>query len=357
MQTGIIGLPRSGKTSLFRILTRAHLDARAEHVPVHVGMATVPDERLDRLAALFKPRKVTHAQVEYVDVGGLVQDRARDAAYLAELRQADALAHVVRAFENPAVPHPAGSIHPRRDIENVELELMLHDLEQVTRRLERLEKDLKKMRDPALEHEHALLLRCRAELEAERPLRGMERTADDEKRLRGFNFLSARPMLAVLNLGDDEAPEISRAAEKYGLADFAARPATAVIGVCGRIEAELAELDDAAAAELLGAYGLAEPGRDRVLRATYELLGLISFFTVGETECRAWAARRGTTAAKAAGIIHTDLERGFIRAEVVPWNELLDGGWAGARERGKVKLEGKDYVVHDGEIVHIRHSG
>lgn len=357
MQTGIIGLPKSGKTSLFRILTRARLDAKAEHAAVHVGMATVPDERLDRLAAMFKPRKVTHAQVEYVDVGGLVQDRARDAAYLVQLRQADALAHVVRAFENPAAPHPAGSVHPRRDFDNVEIELMLHDLEQVTRRLERLEKDLKKKREPALEQEQALLLRCRAELEAERPLRGMERTAEEEKRLSGFNFLSAKPMLIVLNLADDEAPEISRAAEKHGLADLAARPATAVVAVCGRIEAELAELEDAAAAELLGAYGLQEPGRDRVLRATYELLGLISFFTVGETECRAWTARRGATAAKAAGIIHTDLERGFIRAEVVRWDELLNGGWAGARERGKVKLEGKDYVVSDGEIVHIRHSG
>lgn len=357
MQTGIIGLPKSGKTSLFRILTHAHLDAKAEHAAVHVGMATVPDERLDKLAAIFKPRKVTHAQVEYVDVGGLVQDRARDAAYLAELRQADALAHIVRAFENPAVPHPAGSVNPRRDVENVEVELMLHDLEQVTRRLERLDKDLKKKREPGLEQEQALLLRCRAELEAERPLRGMERSADEDKRLSGFNFLSARPMLAVLNLGDDEAPGISRAAEKHGLADFAARPATAVVAVCGRIEAELAELDDAAAAELLGAYGLEEPGRDRVLRATYDLLGLISFFTVGETECRAWTARRGVTASKAAGIIHTDLERGFIRAEIVRWDDLLEGGWAGARERGKVKLEGKDSVVSDGEIVHIRHSG
>jgi ribosome-binding ATPase len=357
MQTGIIGLAQSGKTSLFRILTRAHLDAKAAHAAVHVGMAAVPDDRLDKLAALFKPRKVTHTQVEYMDLGALVQDRARDAAYLVALREADALAHVVRGFENPAAPHPAGSVNPRRDIENVEVELLLHDLEQVSRRLERLEKDLKKKPDPRLEHERALLVRCRAELEAERPLRGLALHAADEKLVSGFNFLSGKPMLIVLNLGDDEAPDIARAAEKHNLADYAARPGTAIVAVCGRIEAELAELDDAAAAELLTAYGLAKPGRERVLRATYELLGLISFFTVSETECRAWPAPRGTTAAKAAGIIHTDLERGFIRAEVVRWDELLEGGWAGARERGKVRLEGKEYVVRDGEIVHIRHSG
>lgn len=358
MRTGIIGLPQTGKTSLFRILTHAHLDPKAAHTPVHVGVARVPDPRLDELATIFKPRKVPHAQVDYVDLAGLVRDKAKDAAYLAELRQTDALAHVLRLFENPAVPHPAGSLDPLRDAEGVELELVLHDLEHVARRTERIEKDLKKKKDPALEHELAVLARCREALEAERPLRALEFAAEEEKLLSGFQFLSAKPMLYVVNLGDEEAAQLDRARETHKLAALEGRPGTALVAVAGRIEAELAELDDAAAAELMAAYGLSEPGRDRLIRATYELLGLISFFTVGENECRAWTARRGTTAVRAAGIVHTDMERGFIKAEVARWDAIVaGGGWAGAREQGKAKLEGKEYVVEDGDVLHIRHSG
>jgi GTP-binding protein YchF len=364
MRTGIIGLPQSGKTTLFRILTRAHLDARAAHAQVHVGVATVPDHRLDKLAELFHPRKTTHAQVEYVDVAGLTghrahsAERSKEAAYLSELRLVDALAHVVRLFEHPAVPHPRGSLDALRDIQDIELELMLSDLDQITRRAERIEKDLKKRKDPALEHELALLARCRQALEAERPLRELPFTVEEEKALSGFKFLSQKPVLYVLNLGDEEAPEINRAAAKHKLSVLAGRPGTAVVPVAGRIEAELAELEGADAEELMRSYGLEESGRDRVIRATYELLGLISFFTVGEVECRAWTARRGTTAVKAAGIVHSDLERGFIRAEVARWDDLVaGGGWAGAREQGKVRLEGREYVVADGDVLHIRHSG
>lgn len=358
MRTGIIGLPQAGKTSLFKILTHAHLDAKAAHAPTHVGVARVADMRLDKLAELFRPRRVTHATVEYADVGGLVQDRTRDAAYLVELRNVEALAHVLRLFEEAAVPHAAGAADPVRDAESVELELVLNDLEMVTRRVERIEKDLKKKKDLMLEHELALLARCRAGLEAEKPLRELEFNAEEQKLLAGFQFLSQKPVLYVINVGDDEAPEIERAVERHSLGRLAARPGTALVPICGRIEAELAELDDAEAAELMSAYGLKESGRDRLIRATYRLLGLLSFFTVSEPECRAWTAKHGTTAVKAAGIVHTDMERGFIKAEVAQWEDLVAaGGWAGAREQGKVKLEGKEYVVEDGDVVHFRHSG
>ncbi len=358
MQTGIIGLPQAGKTSLFRILTRAHLDAKAAHAPIHVGVARVADARLDHLGELYKPRKVTHATVEYVDVGGLVKDRAKDAAFLTQLRDVDALAQVVRVFENPAVPHASGTSDPFRDVQNIELELMLADLEQATRRIERLEKDLKKKKDPELEHELALLARCRAAIEAEHPLREAEFCAEEQKLLSSFKFLSQKPMLYVLNLGDDEVEEIGRAVERHNLAALASKPNTAVVPICGRIEAELAELEDAEAAELLGAYGLKESGLDRLVQVTYKLLGLVSFFTCAPAECRAWTIRRGTTAVKAAGVVHSDFERSFIKAEVVRWDDLLAAGSpAAARERGRLKLEGKEYVVADGDVILFRHGG
>ena len=357
MRTGIIGLPLAGKTSLFKILTHKRVEGRAAHAPIHVGMAQVPDPRLDELAKLFRPRKVTHTTVEYVDVGGLVKDRTKDAAYLAELRQVEALAHVVRQFEDPGVPRAAGSLNPVGDGESVELELILNDLDVVTRRIERIEKDLKKKADAALEHELALLERCRAALEAGKPLRELEFVGEDQKVLSSFMFLSQKPLLYVINLGDDEAAEIGRVVEKHNLELLAHKPGTALVAVCGKIEAELAELEESEAAELMSAYGLKESGRERLIHATYALLGLISFFTVSEPECRAWTVKQGTTAVKAAGMVHTDMERGFIKAEVARWDDLVAAGsWAAARERGKVKLEGKEYVVADGEVIHFRHS-
>jgi hypothetical protein len=264
----------------------------------------------------------------------------------------------VRAFDDPAVPH-VGDIDPSRDVRNVEFDLMLSDLGQIERRLERLEKDLKRMKSAELEREHELLLRARAQLESERPLREMEISPEDKKRVRGFMFLSEKPILYVLNVS--ESPELGRdvqtAAERYGLQTLAASPQAGVTAVCGKVEAELAEMDEADAAGFLASYGLAESGLVRLIRKTYELLGLISFFTVGEDECRAWTIPQGTRAVEAAGAIHTDLEKHFIRAETIHWDQLLEAGSeAKARAQGTLRLEGKDYLVKDGDVMHIRHS-
>jgi GTP-binding protein YchF len=357
MQTGIIGLPQVGKTSLFRILTRARVDTHSAPTQTHVGIARVPDERVTKLAEVFKPKKTTYATIEYVDIGGIQKDREKNSASLVPLREADALAHVVRLFENPAVPHD-GPLDAMRDIESVEIELMLTDLEQASKRMERLEKDLKKRKETLLETELALLTRCRQALESEKPLRELEFKPEEYKMLNGFMFLTRKPMLYVLNMGDEEAPEIDRVIEKHRLEKLGSRPHTAVVPFCGKIEAELAELPDAEAAEMMRAYGLAESGRDRLIQGSYRLLGLISFLTCGEPECRAWTIERGMTAQQAAGAIHSDIERGFIKAEVVNWENLLKAGsFPAARERGQVRLEGKEYVVQEGDVILFRHSG
>lgn len=361
MKTGIIGLPQVGKTSLFRILTKANLSEHAYSNPreAHIGVAKVPDDRLDRLAALYNPKKLTHASVEYVDVGAIGQEALKETAYLGNLRTVDALAHVVRAFDDPSIPH-VGLIDPLRDIKNVELDLVVSDLGQIEKRLERLDKDLKKMRSPDLEKEFDLLKRAKAHIEGEHPLREMEMTPEDKKRLRGFMFLSEKPILYVLNIGESTAlgDDLEKAVAKHKLTEIASRPNAGAAAICGKVEAELAEMSDADAAEFLSSYGLKESGLVRLIRTTYALLGLISFFTAGEDECRAWTIPVHTRAVEAAGAIHTDLEKHFIRAETIRWDQLLEAGSeADARARGTLRLEGKDYIVQDGDVMHIRHSG
>jgi GTP-binding protein YchF len=361
MKTGIIGLPQVGKTSLFRILTKANLSEQAYSNPreAHLGVAKVPDDRLDRLAALYNPKKLTHASVEYVDVGAIGQDALKETAYLTHLRSVDALAHVLRAFDDPAIPH-VGPVDPLRDIKNVEFDLMVSDLGQIEKRLERLEKDLKKMRTPELEKENDLLKRAKAHIESEHPLREMEMTPEDKKRLRGFMFLSEKPILYVLNIGESTTlgDDLEKAAAKYKLTEVASRLNAGSAAICGKVEAELAEMSDADAAEFLSSYGLKESGLVRLIRTTYALLGLISFFTAGEDECRAWTIPVRSRAVEAAGAIHSDLEKHFIRAETIRWDQLLDAGSeAEARARGTLRLEGKDYIVQDGDVMHIRHSG
>ena len=358
MKTAIIGLPMVGKTSLFTILTGVHESAaRMGSLEARVGITKVPDARVDALAKLYLPPKITYATVEYFDFPSISKEALRDPSYLASLRVADALAHVLRVFESDTVPHEKGSVDPLRDFEDVEVELMLSDLVVVEKRMERVDKDRKKIRSPELDQEFALLERLKAELEANRPLRGLEYSAEDEKRIRGFQFLSQKPMLCVLNLGEKDAARMHDVEEEYRKGPFAGRKNTAVTAICGQIEAELAELKPEEAKELLSSYGLQESGMERLITATYSLLGLMSFLTAGETEVRAWTIPIHSRAVNAAGAIHSDFEKKFIRAEVVNWQALIDhDGYPGVKEKGLLRLEGKEYIVKDGDVLVIRHS-
>jgi len=281
---------------------------------------------------------------------------------VAPYKNADALVHVLRAFDDPAVPHPSGPIDPARDGQAMEDELILADLGVAERRLERLDKDLKKNRSADLEKERDVLLICKAALEDGRPLRALDLKGEDLKRLRGFQFLSAKPLLIVINLDEaqlttkgQDGTEIHHAAAAAGLTAFLSRAATAAVAVCAKIELEIAQLDAADAQAFLADLGLTESGLDRVIRASYDLLGYISFFTVGEDECRAWSIPRHTPAQLAAGEIHSDIARGFIRAEVVTYDALIArGSMAVCREHGEVRLEGKEYIVQDGDIINFR---
>jgi hypothetical protein len=347
----------TGKTSLFTILTGVHEATRVGSMETRIGVAKVPDPRLDALAEIFSPPKITHAVVEYLDFPAISKEALRDPSYLASLRVVDALAHVLRVFESDTVPHEKGSVDPIRDLEDVEMELILSDLVVVEKRMERLEKDRKKIRNPELDHEFTLLEQCKKLLEENRPLRNMELSPDDEKRIRGFQFLSQKPVLFVLNLGEEDAPGLHEVEEKYRTGALAGRPRTAVAAVCGKIEAELVELPPDEARDYLSSYGLKESGLERLISATYALLGLMSFLTAGETEVRAWTIPMNSPAVKAAGAIHSDFEKKFIRAEVVNWKALVDlNGYPGVREKGLLRLEGKEYVVKDGDVLVIRHS-
>jgi GTP-binding protein YchF len=357
LRIGIVGLAQVGKTTLFRILTHAHGSGLSSgKQEAHVGVVRVPDPRLDRLVEMYHPEKNVYASVEYVDTPGSVIEIARTGSQMGSLREMDALAHVVKAFDDSTSPS-GGAASAQSDIENVELELILSDLAVVEKRLLRLEKDLKKQKLPALEREFQVLQSSKTALEKQTPLREVARTAEEERIVRGFTFLSSKPMLYVLNLGEKDVARANAADEFAASAGLRQRPRTGVSAVCGQVEAELAELGDAEAGEFLASYGLKESGAARLIRSSYDLLGLICFFTVGEDECRAWTMRRGTTALGAAGEIHTDLQKGFIRAEVVKYDDLITAGsLAEARTRALLKLEGKEYIVNDGEVVHFRHS-
>ncbi len=357
MKTAIIGLPQVGKTSLFTILTGTASERRIGATKVQLGMAKVPDRRLDALAQLFKPPKVTPATVEYADMPGLSRAALRESSYIGSLRMVDAFAHVLRLFEDETVMHVDGSLDPGRDWENIDLELILNDLQVVENRLERLEKDLKRIKDPSLVAERDLLVECRSCLEQERPLRELDLTPVQAKQLKGFQFLSEKPMLLVLNVGEHQTAEIPAIEARYRADLTHGRRNLAVTAVCGSVESELVELAPADRADYLDSYGLQESGIERFVSATYDLLGLMSFLTAGETECRAWTVRRGCTAVDAAGAIHTDFAKKFIRAETIHWKTLIDrGGYPQAREHGDLRLEGREYTVRDGDVLVIRHG-
>jgi GTP-binding protein YchF len=347
----------TGKTSLFTILTGVQQEMRLGATAARTGVAKVPDTRLEALARLFEPPKVTHATVEYVDMPPVSKDSLRDPSYMASLRVADAFAQVLRLFEDETIPHEKGSIDPVRDLEDLETELILSDLVVVEKRLERLDKDRKKIKNPELDREFELLERCKQALDDNQPLRNLEIAAEDEKRMRGFQFLSQKPVLYVLNLGEEEALKLHEREREYREGPLAGRRNTAVAAVCGKIEAELAQLPREDQSDYLASYGLRESGLERLITVTYSLLGLMSFLTAGEDECRAWTIPMHSTAVKAAGAIHSDFEKKFIRAEVVNWKALVDsGGYHALREKGQLRLEGKEYIVKDGDVLVIRHG-
>jgi len=352
MRLGIIGLPQSGKTTIFNALTRGNrpLAASSGRFEVHTAVVDVPDVRLERLSQLFKPEKTTHAKVTYADIAGLEGGKggAISGPLLNQLTQMDGFLHIVRCFENPNVPHPMGSVNPARAIAAMDGELLLNDLIAVERKQERLVDELRKgggREKSQIEREIALFERLHTVLSAETPLRDVELSPEEEHMLAGFGLLTRKPMLIVLNLGDEQSPPVI---------DYPHRQ-SAVVALQGKLEMEIAQLPPEEAKIFLEEFGIAEPGLDRVIRLSYELLGLISFFTVISDEVRAWTIRRGSTAHEAAGAIHTDLQKGFIRGEVIAWDELVAlGGLSEARAKGKLRLEGKDYVVQDGEVIQIR---
>ena len=354
MKIGIVGFPKSGKTTLFNLLTgSAAATSRFESVraELHIGVARVPDERVTRLSALFKPRKTTFASFEVIDLAGITKGH-REPLETKEFRNADALLHVVRAF-----PDPSGApADPKREIADLETELILADLDVVERRLSRLEASLKRKRLEAEVKEQAILQRIKGGLEAETPIRAADLSHDDAKAIRGFTFLSQKPILHCLNLAESDISEGERLAEAFGLEEIARRPGTVIGWVSAVIEGEVAQLEGPAQAAFLAELGLNEPAIVRVLKDCYALLGLVSFFTVGEDEVRAWSISRGTRAQDAAGIIHSDMARGFIRAEVVGYDELIaaNGSMAEVKQKARLRLEGKDYEVKDGEVCHVR---
>lgn len=361
MDVGIIGLGQSGKTTVFNAVTRgrAQTGYGGGQEP-NIGVVKVPDQRLDALTALYHPKKTTPAEIRYVDfpAAGANFGKGEGPAgqFLNEVRRADALIHVVRAFDDPAAPHPEGSIDPARDIATMDLELAFADLALIERRLDRLEAELRSTKAGergAGEREKALLIRLKAALEAEQPLRELDLSDEDQRAISGFRFLTLKPMLVVLNVGESDIARREEIETQYRGAQ--SRSGTETAALCGRLEMELLDLSAEEATEYRRDLGLGEEtGLDRTIRLSYALLGLVSFLTAGPDECRAWTVRKGAAAPEAAGKIHSDLERGFIRAEVVRFEDLItSGSEAEAKKRGLLRTEGKSYIVQDGDVLHI----
>ena len=354
MKVGILGLPQVGKSTLFSLLTGAPAPQPGKPDP-RIGIARVPDSRLEELQKLFSPKKKTPATIEFVDVPGVAKGDGSSLIDLPALRGADAFLHVVRAFANDSVAHAEGSVDPERDVEMLELEFMLADLGLVTTRLERLEATIKKLNKAEDRAELELLSRLKKHLESETPLREIELAPDDRKKMKNYSLLSIKPLVIAMNLGDADIKQPETILEKPKIAALAKGKNVALCAVSATIEAEIAELSAIDAQVFRDDLGLKEPGLDRIVRSAYGLLGLISFLTAGEDECRAWTIRRNTRAQLAAGEIHSDIERGFIRAEVVPYETLIAAGsFAACKEKAALRLEGKDYIVQDGDVINFR---
>jgi GTP-binding protein YchF len=354
MRLGIVGLPNSGKTTIFNALTRGNLPtgaATSGQFELHTAVVPVPDLRVERLKAMYKPKKTTYTQVTYVDIGGLdkgIGEGGLKGQFRNELAQLDGYLHVVRAFTDENVPHPYERVDPARDVGILDTEFLLTDLVTVESRLEKIEADMRRKgrtADKNLLDEQELMNRMKAHLETESPLRDLGLTHDEVKGLRGYGFLTLKPALIVLNTDERSADATLTYAHAH----------SAVVNLQGKIEAELSQLEADDAAVFMEEYGITELSAAKVIRATYALMAIQSFFTVGEDEVRAWSVQIGATAPEAAGAIHSDLQKGFIRAEVMAYDDLIAGGSEAAlKSTGKMRLEGRDYIVKDGDIVHIR---
>ncbi|MHB8858878.1 MAG: redox-regulated ATPase YchF [Thermoleophilia bacterium] len=362
MKLGIIGLPNAGKTTIFNALTAQELETAPYPNPIgtdhHVGAIKVPDERIDRLSEIYKPRKTTYADVQCVDITGLatgISASKQKTAVFNQLFDCDAVIHVVRAFEDGAVVHPDGDIDPARDAAALELELVFHDLELVETRLERIANSMKKGIGEGLEAERDVLEKCRTILEEEKPLRNLSLSAKERESIGSLMFASLKPELVVLNVGEDEIGSSQTTAAVKALEEFYAGKDAHVFSLSGKIEKEICQLDSEEACDFLADLGIGEPAMNRVIREAYRLLGLISFLTAGEDEVRAWTIRKETTAVKAAGKIHSDIERGFIRAETISYEDFIAASsMAKAKDLGTLRLEGKEYEVRDGDIINFR---
>ena len=353
MNLGIIGLPQVGKKTVFKLLTGQEAEKAPSRHGIRYGIAPVKDPRIDKLSAMYNPKKTRYAEFEIALPPDITPNAARGAEWIDPLRKVDAFLHVVRAFEDPGVYHIEGNVDPERDLRLVETEFLLADLELIEARLERLGKELQK-NDTAGQREKDVLERCLGYLEDEKPLRNLELNEEEKKVLHNLQLLSRKPTTVVFNTGEDMG---AAATDLAGLSGELEERGETVVYLSADIESELAELDDAEKESFMEDLGIREPAAHRLSRAAYECLGLISFFTVGEDEVRAWPVRRGAAAPEAAGKIHSDLQRGFIRAETTAYEELIAAGSErAAKEANKTRAEGKDHVVKDGDVMNIRFS-
>ena len=358
MKIAIIGLANSGKTTIFNALTGQNLETTVYptmSAEPHMGVVKVPDVRIDRLGEIYRPKKITFATVEYIDYMGLTKgDMDQNRKVFDLIKDADAIVHVVRGFTDETVVHPLESLDDRRDAETLELEMIFGDLELVEKRLQRMDEGMKRGKKPD-ETEKRVLLKCKDVLEQEKPLRDIAFTEEEEKSMRHLQFMSVKPEVVALNISEADLNIEGASRQMTELQSFYQGKQVRVISLCGRIEMEIAQLSADEARAFLDDLGIVEPALNKLIHVSYDLLGLISFLTCGEDEVRAWTISRGMNAQHAAGKIHSDIERGFIRAEVVSYDDFVaQGGMSGAREKGQLRLEGKTYEVRDGDIINFR---